>query len=125
MGAAEIRRKLLRWYARRRKAPQRVSLRLAVVQRNGRLLLARPTGAGLWPRFWTLPQLPHPRIRSARRLGEFRHAVTFRDLRVEVFEARLASGDGAACPAGMRWITRAELCRLPLSTPSRKAMERL
>jgi len=120
--------------ARRRKAPQRVSLRLAVVQRDGRLLLARPVDAGLWPRFWTLPQLPHPLIKKGRRLGEFRHAVTFRDFRVEVFEARLACGDGAegrphgvapTCPAGMRWVTRAQLSRLPLSTPSRKALDRL
>jgi A/G-specific adenine glycosylase len=120
--------------ARRRKAPQRVSLRLAVVRRDGRLLLVPPTGAGFWPRFWTLPQLPHPLIKEGRRLGDFRHAVTFRDFRVEVFEARLASGDGAegrphgvapTCPDGMRWVSPAQLSRLPLSTPSRKALSRL
>ena len=120
--------------ARRRKAPQRVSLRLAVVRRDGRLLLVPPTGAGFWPRFWTLPQLPHPLMKKGRRLGEFRHAVTFRDFRVEVFEARLVGGDGAegrprgvapTCPDGMRWVTRAQLSRLPLSTPSCKALNRL
>lgn len=109
--------------ARPRTRPRRLTLKLAMVQRAGRLLLARPAGKGLWPSFWTLPQLPHPKLQAATRLSEFRHAVTFRDFRVEVFQAQLGPDNGLPCPAGMRWVTRAEVARLPVSTPSRKALQ--
>ncbi len=57
-----------------------------------------------------------------RWLGEFRHAVTFRRIRVEVFRGGLQSANKAALPPGLRFLSAAELARLPLSTPSRKAL---
>ncbi len=105
-----------------RTSPKPVPLHLALVERNGSVLLARPSGAGLWPRFWSLPQLPCPGIERLRPRAAFRHTVTWRDLRVKIYEARLsASMNGDPC-AGLRFVNRSQLSRIPLSTPTRKAL---
>lgn len=103
--------------------PQPFRLRLALVEEDarpgGRILLTPPAGRGWWPRFWSLPSLPHPSLERLHRLGSFRHTVTFRDIHVEVFWARVKAR--AAIPP-LRFVKRAELDRLPLSTPARKAL---
>ncbi len=110
-----------------RRRPQRIVLRLALVERDGAVLLARPGAAKLWPRFWSLPELPHtaarrlgsgPRIERGSLKASFRHTVTFRDLHVRVYSARLlgAAGDH------LRFVKRSSLSRLPLATPAKKAI---
>lgn len=103
---------------KRKTALTRLDLRLALVEDDGRILLARPGNSGLWPRFWTLPQLPDAALERGRKVAEFRHTVTFRDLRIQVFRARAVS----APPEAMRFIDFSRLARLPLSTPTRKAL---
>ncbi len=102
-------------------ACQTVELRLAVVERGGRILLAPPGTAPLWPGFWSLPELPLPGIRQLDQIGAFRHTVTFRRIKVEVFRASV-SAERRLTARGFRFLSHAELDRLPLSTPSRKAL---
>ena len=110
---------------RPRRRPQQFRLQLALVEDNGGVLLGPPTGRGWWPRFWALPQLPHPLLDRLGRLGSFRHSVTFRNIQVQVFRARLklkARLQPTSAADALRFVGRAELRRLPLSTPSRKAL---
>lgn len=114
---------------RPRRRPERVHLRLAVVKndarREGSILLAHPTGRGWWPRFWSLPELPHPALQRLDRVGSFRHTVTYRIIQVRVYRARLKPQvrlPAAPGPGGLCFVSRTRLRHLPLSTPSRKAL---
>ncbi len=107
---------------KQRLQPQHVRLQLALVESDaarGSILLARPSGHGLWPRFWSLPELPHPALERLGQLGSFRHTVTFRNIHVQVFRARPRP---RARLSALRFVTLGDLTRLPLSTPSRKAL---
>src|SRR5262249_39565388 len=112
-------------YPRRkaRRDQARVRLEMAWVERDGSLLLALPRSSGLWPRFWTLPELPHPALRKLELVGSFRHTVTFRKIEVELFRARLRPG--VALLADLRFQPRHRLARLALSTPVRKALHQV
>lgn len=100
--------------ARPRRATEEVRLRLALVRRGRSVLLRPPNGDGLWPQFWSLPQLP---LRHPRLVGRLQHAVTFRKITIEVL-----AGDPVRIPAGLQFVSPARLARLPLSTPARKAL---
>ena len=109
---------------------QQFRLKLALVECDGRVLLAPPSGRGWWPRFWSLPELPHPLLDQLGRVSSFRHAVTYRNIQVQVFRAqlkrikrqRITRQPAASATGSLRLMDRAELRRLPLSTPSRKAL---
>ena len=115
---------------RPRRPPQRFRLQLALVKRDGQVLLAPPSGRGWWPRFWSLPELPHPLLDRLDRVSSFRHSVTYRNIEIQVFRARLNRmkrqrvPEKPAAPAlgSLRFRDGARLRRLPLSTPSRKAL---
>ncbi len=100
-----------------RRVPERVELSVAVVRRNGRLLLRqRGAGLSLMPGFWELP--PADGLELGQSLGAFRHAITHHQYRVTVYPARVPRRLPAAC----RWATAAELAGLPLTTITRKAL---
>ena len=115
---------------RPRRTPQRFRLQLALVERDGQVLLAPPSGRGWWPRFWSLPELPHPLLDQLGRVSSFRHSVTYRNIQVQVFRARLkrikrqrtTRQPAASALGSLRFMDRARLRRLPVSTPSRKAL---
>ena len=99
-----------------------VVLKLALVERDGAVLFAPPATAGLWAGFWRLPSLPGRALTPLERLGAFRHTVTFRDIRVEVFRARHRASPNGNGGKGLRFLRRGDLARLPIATPSRKAL---
>jgi A/G-specific adenine glycosylase len=103
-------------------AAKPVPLELGWVQRNGSILLARPAGTGLWPHFWSLPELPHPGLQRLRAVASFRHTVTWRNLRVKIYTARLNASSSGNAEAGLRFVDHSQLSRIPLSTPTRKAL---
>ena len=122
---------------RLRRPLERFQLQLALVEQDGRVLLAPPSNHGWWPRFWSLPELPHPQLARLGRVSSFRHSVTYRNIEVQVFRARLkrtrrqrikrqrtTPRPAASAPGSLRFMDRAGLGRLPLSTPSRKALRR-
>jgi len=95
-------------------ATEKLTLRLCLVRRGRSILLKPPSGNGLWPHFWTLPDLP---LGNARLRATFFHTVTFRKIAVEVW-----AGKPKRIPQGLEWITPARLAKLPLATPARKAL---
>lgn len=97
-----------------KRSTEAVALRLCIVKKGPAILLHPPTGQGLWPRFWTLPDIP---LRKPRRVATFTHTVTFRKITVEVW-----SGSAGRIPRGLEWVSPARLARLPLATPARKAL---
>ena len=118
-----------------RRPPKRFRLQLALVERDGQVLLAPPSGRGWWPRFWLLPELPHPLLARLGRVSSFRHSVTYRNIQVQVFRARLkrirlkrvkrqrtTRQPAASAPGSLRFMDGARLRRLPVSTPSRKTL---
>jgi adenine-specific DNA glycosylase len=107
----------------------RLDLAVALVRRGARLLMRqRPADAAIMPGFWELPQAEGARldercfqdlgIESDGLLGEFRHAITFRSYQGRVFGGVLAG----RAPQGYRWVPRARLIELPVTTITRKAL---
>ncbi|MBM3775860.1 MAG: A/G-specific adenine glycosylase [Acidobacteria bacterium] len=105
-----------------RAEPERVEQTLAVVRRNGRLLLARRgAGQAQLAGFWELPEAGRLRgLKDAECAGSFRHSITRRRYRFTVVTGRLAR-----TPPGFEWVAAAELERLPLATTARKALRLL
>lgn len=112
-----------------RSVPRRVSLSVALVVRDQRVLLRqRSSDASIMPGFWELPMadgdilalraLTVLRSVAAEELGSFAHAITNTKYTVRVYLAD--SGDALA--QDQRWIRVEELSHLALSTISRKAM---
>jgi A/G-specific adenine glycosylase len=111
-------------------------LAVAVVERDGRILLfRRPEGstllAGTWELPWTNLEGGTPeqglatryggRWTLGERLGEVRHAITYRDLELEVHRAAF---DSAGAPAGTEsgWFGEGERSGLPLSSLVEKVL---
>jgi A/G-specific adenine glycosylase len=81
------------------------------------LVWQRPAESRLMPGFWELPEAMHlPLATPGRKLGSFRHSITFHSYRFEVLEAAAPSAT-AEC----RWMALSELERAPVSTIFRKA----
>jgi A/G-specific adenine glycosylase len=81
------------------------------------LVWQRPPTSRLMPGFWELPEANHlPLATPGRKLGSFRHSITFHSYRFEVREAvpPTASGD-------CRWMLLSDLENAPTSTIFRKA----
>ncbi len=88
------------------------------IERDGQVLLwQRPSDVSLMPGFWELPE--HTQIPAAvpgKRLGAFRHSITFHDYRFQVYEAEVPA-DSSPC----RWVPLDSIPKIPVSTIFRKA----
>jgi A/G-specific adenine glycosylase len=124
-----------------RKAPVAVTVAAALVERDGRILLVRRGEGRLMGRFWEVPQTSlsgrgRPdlvrELREAHGLevspgalvGQARHAITFRRIRVDVYRTRLRREpppDTERC----RWASPAEIASLPTSSLTRKILRGL
>ena len=109
--------------------PARLELIVALVARAEKLLLRqRPDDSAIMPGFWELPQAEAPRLDAGcfrdlgiecdGLLGEFRHAITFRNYHGRVHHGIVI----AKAPLGYRWVSRRRLAGLPLTTITRKAL---
>ncbi len=84
----------------------------------GRVLAwRRPAESRLMPGFWELPERAElPAASVGRRLGAFRHGITFHNYRFEVHEA-VAPCDIGPC----EWVAMDALATMPVSTVMKKA----
>ena len=84
----------------------------------GRLLVwQRPAKSTLMAGFWELPEATElPAASVGRRLGAFRHGITFHNYRFEVREAA-APKDIGPC----KWVAMDALASMPVSTVMKKA----
>ena len=122
--------------ARVRRAPVEVVVAAALLQRDGRVLLVRRREGALMGRFWEVPQtslesrgpLDLERelrdahglfVKQGALLGHARHAITFRRIRVDAYDARLRR-EPPPDPDRFLWAAPADLSRLPLSSLTRK-----
>ncbi len=103
----------------RRRAAERLHLRLALIVDQGRLLLRQRSGderklAG----FWELPAVEDlPSTRTLRLLGRFRHSITHHNYEVEVWHGRLRRA-----PDGCHWHDLSRIDTLPAGAMTRKAL---
>ena len=88
------------------------------MEEQGKVLAwQRPPDSRLMPGFWELPEAAQlPQAVPAKKLGSFRHGITFHNYRFEVWSAR-APAELGDC----RWVAIADLARLPVSTILKKA----
>jgi A/G-specific adenine glycosylase len=85
------------------------------IERQGRVLLwRRPAESRLMPGFWELPETEQLPGIAGRRLGSFRHGITFHRYLFDVQEA--STTEIGVC----EWVPLDELERLPMSTIARK-----
>ncbi len=114
---------------RRKAATEKLQLAVAIVTKGTRLLVRqRPAGAAVMPGFWEVPEaqesklgresFQHAGIRLGEPLGRFRHAITFRDYKGVVYQAKLSG----KLRKSYRWVSPEELGSLPFTTISRKAL---
>jgi len=125
---------------RARRAPVDVTVAAALVQRDGRVLLARRPEGRLLDRMWEVPQTPldpPENLDVARELRDryglrvslgplvvrARHAITHRRITLEGYRARLRS----PLPESerFRWVTAEEAAALPVSSMTRKLLRGL
>jgi A/G-specific adenine glycosylase len=126
---------------RARRSPVPVTVAAALVERQGRILLVRRAEGRLMGRMWEVPQtslesrgLPDLVSELRERHGldvtpgrlraRARHAITFRRIRVEAYEARLARLPPTD-PERFVWARPAELDALPVSSLTRKVVRAL
>lgn len=88
------------------------------IEKDGRVLLwQRTADSRLMPGFWELPEKRQLHsVEAGRKIGSFRHAITFHNYRCDVIEAR-APTEFNPC----EWIPIEALSALPVSTIVRKA----
>ena len=106
----------------RRTAAQQISVRLALVEKHGAVLMRqRPAEESLMPGFWEFPA-PEDIAgwREAESLGSFRHTITHHHYTVTVFHGKISR-----VPAGFKWRRRDVLEVIPLTTISKKALRLL
>ena len=103
----------------RKKEPVEIAAAVAVVMRAGRVLLwRRASNEGRMAGFWELPDPAQlPGLRHSKPLGKFRHTITHHHYTFEV-----TSGELSHIPGKYRWVPRAHLSHVPLSTVARKAL---
>lgn len=108
----------------------RVYCATAVVRDDlGRFLVRRRAGTGLWPGMWEAPTVESSRripkadlqamgLAAQRRAASFEFVTTRRTLRFTVWEGILVGRP----PPAFAWKSRAQLARLPLSSPQRRIL---
>ncbi|MGA8025831.1 MAG: A/G-specific adenine glycosylase [Bryobacteraceae bacterium] len=101
--------------ARKRVSEKRV---LFWIEQDGRILAwQRPSTSNLMPGFWELPEASQlSDLGPTRKLGSFRHAITFHDYSFDVVEA-----SSPPVPGECKWIPLRDLETIPTSTTLRKA----
>ena len=108
---------------------EHLQMAVALVQRGSSLLMRqRPAGESLMPGFWELPAATGKKLTAQclddlgilprEKLGEFRHAITFREYRGSVYHGELI----AEAANGLRWVSAKRLRSLPLTTVTKKAL---
>lgn len=114
-------------------------LATAVIRRRGRIALARGLDEGLLLDLWNFPSafgssradalrhlqeklaaLGHGPVRSGPPVGEVRHNITFRAIRVHIYPAEISNGRNS-----VRWFTPARLAQGAVSQLARKIFEKL
>jgi A/G-specific adenine glycosylase len=117
---------------------------LAIMRRQGKLLLRRRAAGGALGGLWEFPgdeysepvavgtllgDCPaelHRAAAEARPIGEFRHNITHRRIRAPVFLIECPGGSKISLDRSRwRWVAPAALCRQPTSAMTRKAMQLL
>ena len=123
---------------RGRRAPVDVTVAAAILEKDGRFLIVRRREGRLMGRMWEVPQTSLegrgladlvPELLSVHGLhvvpgalvSRGRHAITFRRIRIEGYRARLRRRPPED-PERFRWVTPAELARLPISSLTRKVI---
>lgn len=88
------------------------------MERSGNVLAwKRPQASRLMPGFWELPERDQfPELAASRKLGSFRHTITFHNYRFEVVQATPPRNLGPC-----QWIALDDLALLPASTILKKA----
>ena len=126
---------------RARRATVPVTVAAALVERQGRILLVRRAEGRLLGRMWEVPQtslesrgLPDLvaelrerhglDVRPGRLRARARHAITFRRIRVEAYEARPAR-QPPVDPERYVWARPSEIGDLPVSSLTRKVVRAL
>ena len=106
----------------RKMQPVKMALAVAIVERRGRILLwQRSADSRRLAGFWELPSIEQlPELTAMREVGSFRHTITHHHYLVTVRAGELGPRTRVAGP--LRWVSSADLSRLPLSTPARKAL---
>ncbi|MCK7595276.1 A/G-specific adenine glycosylase [Pseudomarimonas salicorniae] len=122
----------------RREVPQRECSMLVLCDPDGRLLLQRREGSGVWQGLWSLPQFEAAEAArdfavslgardDGRPLEPVEHAFTHYRLRIHPLRFDLPGrsapriGDNPAT----RWITRSELLELGLPAPVRRLVSHI
>jgi len=123
---------------RARRATVAVTVAVALVEKDSRILLVRRAAQRLLSRLWEVPQTSLEsgglsdlapeleerhglRIVPGRLLAAVRHTITFRRIRVEVYEARLR-GRPPDAPDRLMWVRPDEAQRLPVSSLTHKIL---
>jgi A/G-specific adenine glycosylase len=121
-----------------------VVMAAAVVERTGKVLLYRRSRTRLLEDLWELPtaecgrgELPREAVvREAREsygislevgeeIARVRHSMMNRRITLHAFEAELAGGKGLALDRECRWVDRAGLSELAVSSMVRKVLAKL
>ena len=105
---------------RRRQEGVQEQRQLFWVERDGKLLVwQRPSTSRLMPGFWELPERAQlPDVAAERKLGSFRHTITFHKYLFEVAEVQAETlGPSGDC----QWMPLKDLDFNPASTILRKA----
>ncbi len=120
-------RKVLRWA-------------VAVCERRGKLLWAQRPAEGLFGGLWELPsaelgrgesptegltRVLGPRLELGELLGRTHRVLTHRELKLELFRARLSGRPRTGEYRALRWVSEAELPALAISTAMRAALARV
>jgi A/G-specific adenine glycosylase len=124
-----------------RRAPVAVTVAAALVEIEGRILLVRRAAGRLMGGMWEVPQtslesrgledlVPELRerhqleVRPGRLRASARHAITFRRIRVEAYEARLAR-QPPDDPERYAWVLPDDLSGFAVSSLTRKVVRAL
>jgi A/G-specific adenine glycosylase len=123
---------------RQRRAPVEVTVAAAMIERDGRILLVRRASGRLLGRMWEIPQTSlesrgYPDLVSELKeragldvapgslVARTRHAITYRRIRVEVYEASLR-GRAPANADRYFWARPHEVATLATSSLTRKVL---
>ena len=103
-------------------AVRRISARLAVVEKNGAVLVRqRSAEESLMAGFWEFPAPEElPELREEENLGCFRHTITHHHYTITVLKGTISSA-----PVGFQWRRWHLLGGIPLTTISKKALRLL
>ena len=113
------------------KPPARVgrrTLRMLIARdTNGRVLLEKRPGAGIWGGLWCLPEAEpdEPGFQALRQLPALEHRLSHLQLTIEPLLAQPAKGGRIADGADRGWFDRREQARLGLPKPVSDLLDRL